>query len=95
VSQTFGLGNPVLPTPGELAALVLSSGTAQSLQSHDPLTVKRSLVGGEQRIELTGFAPDRLDWYKAKGCFSEIIRYRTRLFVPVANGPAILEALVP
>ena len=95
VSQTFGLENPVLPAPGELAALVLSSGTAQTLQSHDPLTVKRSLVGGEQRIELTGFAPDRLEWYKAKGCFTEIIRYRTRLFVPVADGPAILEALAP
>jgi hypothetical protein len=95
VSQTFGLGNPALPTPGELAALVLSSGTAQNLQSHDPLIVKRSLVGGEQRIELTGFAPDRLDWYKAKGCFTEIIRYRTRLFVPVADGRAILEALAP
>lgn len=76
VSQTFGLENPVLPAPGELAALVLSSGTAQTLQSHDPLTVKRSLVGGDQRIELTGFAPDRLEWYKAKGCFTEIIRYR-------------------
>ncbi|MCT4573437.1 hypothetical protein N3930_40850, partial [Bacillus thuringiensis] len=95
VSQTFGLGNAALPTPGELAALVLSSGTAQTLQSHDPLTVKRSLVGGEQRIELTGFAADRLEWYKAKGCFTEIIRYRTRLFVPVAHGPAILETLAP
>ena len=36
VSQTFSLGNPVLPAPGELAAIVLSSGTAQSLQSHEP-----------------------------------------------------------
>ena len=83
----------MLPNPGELAALVLSSGTAQTLQSHDPLTVKRSLVGGEQRIELTGFAPDRLDWYKAKGCFSEIIRYRTRLFVPVDAAADILARL--
>ena len=93
VSQTFGLGSAVLPTPAELADVVLASGTPQMLKSHDRLTVKRSLVGGEQRIELTGFAPDRLDWYKAKGCFTEIIRYRTRLFVPVPNGADILAAL--
>jgi hypothetical protein len=93
VSETFGLGSAMLPTPGELAALVLASGTAQTLQSHDQLTVKRSLVGGEQRIELAGFAPDRLDWYKARGCFTEIIRYRTRVFVPVANAASILSAL--
>lgn len=93
VSETFGLGSTALPTPDELADLVLASGTAQTLQSHDQLSVKRSLVGGEQRIELAGFAPDRLDWYKAKGCFTEIIRYRTRLFVPVANAASVLAAL--
>ena len=63
------------------------------LASHDALTVKRSLVGGEQRLELTGFSPDRLDWYKGKGCFTEIIRYRTRLFVPVSNASSVLPAL--
>jgi hypothetical protein len=57
------------------------------------VTVKRSLVGGEQRLELTGFSPDRLDWYKGKGCFTEIIRYRTRLFVPVSNASSVLPAL--
>ena len=55
--------------------------------------VKRSLVGGEQRLELTGYAPDRLDWYKTMGCFTEIIRYRTRLFVPVSKASIILPAL--
>nr|WP_239806580.1 hypothetical protein [Croceicoccus hydrothermalis] len=55
--------------------------------------MKRSLVGGEQRLELTGFSPDRLDWYKGKGCFTEIIRYRTRLFVPVSAASSVLPAL--
>ena len=55
--------------------------------------IKRSLVGGEQRLELTGYAPVRLDWYKAKGCFTEIVRYRTRLFVPVSKASTILPAL--
>ena len=73
--------------------LVLASGTPQPLASHDALMVKRSLVGGEQRLELTGYAPERLEWYKAKGCFTEIIRYRTRLFVPVTTASTVLPAL--
>jgi len=50
-------------------------------------------LGGEQRLELTGFSPDRLDWYKNKGCFTEIIRYRTRLFVPVSRAGQILPGI--
>lgn len=93
VAETFGLGQAAMPAPQELADLVLVSGKSQLLQSHDALTIKRSLVGGEQRIELTGFAGDRLDWYKARGCFTEIIRYRTRLFVPVSGAPDILRSI--
>ena len=36
---------------------------------------------------------ERLDWYKAQGCFTEIIRYQTRLFVPTDQANAILARL--
>ena len=93
IAETFGLAGVAGPLPDELGKLVLASGTPQPLASHDALMVKRSLVGGEQRLELTGYAPDRLDWYKTMGCFTEIIRYRTRLFVPVSKASIILPAL--
>lgn len=93
IAETFGLKGVSGPAPAELGKLVLSSGTPQPLASHDALTIKRSLVGGEQRLELTGYAPGRLDWYKTKGCFTEIIRYRTRLFVPVSKASSILPAI--
>ena len=51
--------------------------------------VKRSLVNGSQRIELTGWSAARLDWYKAQGCFTEIIRYQTRLFVPIEGAAGV------
>jgi hypothetical protein len=57
--------------------------------------LKRSLVNGTQRLELVGWSPARLDWYKAQGCFTEIIRYRTRLFVPVSAAAGILARLSP
>ncbi|MEP2725012.1 hypothetical protein [Roseibium sp.] len=94
IAETFGLKGVSGPAPAELGILVLASGTPQPLASHDAMTIKRSLVGGEQRLELTGYAPERLDWYKAKGCFTEIIRYRTRLFVPVSKASTVLPNLV-
>ena len=93
IAETFGLSGVTGPVPEQIGNLVLASGKPLGLASHDPLTVKRSLVGGEQRLELTGFSPDRLDWYKNKGCFTEIIRYRTRLFAPVSRASEILQSI--
>lgn len=59
----------------------------------EELTIKRSLVNGGQRLELTGWSAARLDWYKAKGCFTEIIRYHTRLFVPLADASIVVAGL--
>jgi hypothetical protein len=60
----------------------------------EPLMLKRALVNGSQRLELGGFSASRLAWYKAQGCFTEIIRYQTRLFVPVDHAGQVLARLV-
>jgi predicted RNA methylase len=78
----------------ELARTVLRTGRPLPLQGPEPLTLKRSLVNGSQRLEIAGFSAARLPWYKAQGCFTEIIRYKTRLFVPVNNVLAVLDGLV-
>jgi hypothetical protein len=78
--------------PADLAALVLSSGKALRIGA-TALHLKRALVGGEQRLELTGFEPARLPEYKAIGCFTEIIRYQTRLFLPATRAAEIVASL--
>jgi hypothetical protein len=50
-------------------------------------------INGSQRIELTGWSVARLDWYKAQGCFTEIIRYQTRLFVPIEGAASVIARL--
>lgn len=52
-------------------------------------------VNGQVRLELKGYDPHRLGWYKSLGCFTEIIAYRTRLFIPTDRGEAIVRMLVP
>ena len=66
-----------------------------TLQLEGGMSVRRSLVMGVQRVELTGFTDGMVERLKAMGLMSEIIAWRLRLFVPVgANGPAILASLL-
>lgn len=71
----------------------MRSGRPMEVRGREALTLKRSLVNGAQRLELAGWSAARLDWYKAQGCFTEIIRYQTRLFVPTDQANAILARL--
>ncbi len=77
----------------DIALTVMKTGKPLPFRSVEALTIKRSLVNGSQRLEFTGWSADRLDWYKAKGCFTEIIRYQTRLFVPSSGAEAIVARL--
>lgn len=47
----------------------------------------------DRRLELTGFAQGEVQDLKAKGLRSEIINWTLRLFVPVSDAAAILNAL--
>jgi predicted RNA methylase len=83
---------PVLRAEEGWTAVLERSAT---VQLEGGLSVRRSLVMGVQRIELTGFTDGQVDRLKAMGLISEIIAWRLRLFVPVAeNGPAILSRLL-
>jgi hypothetical protein len=93
LAKSLGIDLDLVIGAEEFASIVLKTGKPMPLIGVEPLIVKRSLVNGSQRIELTGWSPARLDWYKAQGCFTEIIRYQTRLFVPVANAVTVLSSL--
>jgi hypothetical protein len=86
----LGLSDAVQVSPDDLVRAVLATGKPMPVAGPEPLACKRSLVNGAQRLELTGWSAARLDWYKARGCFTEIIRYQTRLFVPVDRAGAII-----
>ena len=76
-----------------IASAVLETGRPCPVPGLAALTLKRALVGGERRLELAGAEAGRLPEYKALGCFTEIIRYQTRLFVPLDRADEILARL--
>ena len=57
------------------------------------LRLKRALVAGDHRLELLDWQSDALPHLKAAGCFTEIIRYQTRLFVPTTSAASIIARL--
>lgn len=92
--QAFGFETDQVFSAGQVVEAVLASGRPMEVRGREALTLKRSLVNASQRLELAGWSAPRLDWYKAQGCFTEIIRYQTRLFVPIVGAQAIVGRLV-
>lgn len=79
--------------PTDLVKSALA-GRSVDLTRPFPMTIKRSLVNGSPRIELLGAPPAQLAWLKSIGCFTEVIQYRTRVFVPVPTAAEIVERIV-
>ncbi|MBB3473613.1 strawberry notch-like NTP hydrolase domain-containing protein [Sphingomonas sp. BK345] len=93
LGRRFGLDlDHAVPFPAMVSG-VLETGRSCEIPGTLSVQLKRSLVGGERRLELAGFDPARLGELKALGCFTEIIRYQTRLFVPVTRAAEIVERL--
>ena len=93
LATAFGLDLDTRIAPAVLVREVLTKGEPLPFVGVDLLTVKRAKVAGQCRIELTGYDQARLDWYKAQGAFTEIIQYRTRLFIPTQNAAEVLSRL--
>jgi hypothetical protein len=94
LASVLGLDIDMTIPADELGNLVLQTGKPMPIAGPEALMLKRSLLNGNQRLEITGWSAARLDWYKAQGCFTEIVRYQTRLFVPVMDAAVILSRIV-
>jgi hypothetical protein len=91
--RALGLEREQTLSADDIVQTVLATGRAMEFAGREQLMVKCSLVNGSQRLELTGWSAARLDWFKAQGCFTEIIRYQTRLFVPIEGAASVIARL--
>ncbi|MBE8991316.1 strawberry notch family protein [Nostoc sp. LEGE 12450] len=91
VAEQLGLKSKLL-TPQELVSLVLNEGYSQQLPGG--VTLRRSYIAAEPRIELVN-AISLAERLLAVGCFTEIINWKKRVFIPVSDkAPAILAAVI-
>ena len=87
--DAFGLAGGLALTPAEMHEALVAKGTAFTLGNGWRLARRRAM--GELRIELEGPADGDLAAVKRMGCTTEIVSWRTRVFVP---GEAVLARLV-
>ncbi|WP_242056051.1 hypothetical protein [Nostoc flagelliforme] len=91
VREQLGLKNQLL-SPAELVSLVLNEGYSQQLPGG--VTLRRSYIAAEPRIELVN-AISLAERLLAVGCFTEIINWQKRVFIPVSDkASAILAAVI-
>ncbi|RBP85439.1 strawberry notch-like protein [Rhodobacter sp. 140A] len=92
VATTLASDAPQL-TAAQVHALVLEGKTVVRLA--EGMELHRSRIMGVNRIELSGFTEAAKDRLKADGFFSEIIRWKLRLFCPTdSGGIAVLDRLL-
>ena len=78
----FLVANP--QTPQEMLTAAL--GTTTPVELGRGLTLTRRRVAGEMRLELGGADRGMIDGLKALGCFTEIIAFQLRVFLPHGDG---------
>jgi hypothetical protein len=91
--EKFDIASTVELSP-EMIIRSLGEGRTVPINQPFEATLKCSRVAGEQRYEIVGAPVDRLPWLKSIGCFTEIIAFRTRVFIPKGAASAIVSALL-
>ncbi len=78
----FMTGTP--ETPSEMLTAAL--GTTAPVDLGRGLTLTRRRVAGDVRLEINGADKGTIDGLKALGCFTEIIAFQLRVFIPHGKG---------
>ena len=93
VLDKLGVSDRVAIAPDKLAQAILA-GRSYTVKHPLNATIKTSRVNGHKRLEIAGVEAAQLPGLKAMGCFTEIIAYKTRVFIPLDAASAILARLL-
>lgn len=90
LADAFGIAATITVSGAETAKHVMGCGEITAIGAY---RLKRSLVAGQQRLELLDWPHTRLPELKAAGCFTEIIQHKTRMFIPVATAATVIDRI--
>ena len=80
--------------PVEAITNAVLAGRSVQVTRPFPMAFKRSHVNGNPRVEIVDAPASQLAWLKSLGAFTEIIQYRTRVFIPVAQAEGIISEIL-
>lgn len=72
----------------------LNAGQAVPLAGTNDIIIKRSLVNGSNRFEISKYPYSWLSFLKSMGCFTEVIAYKTRIFIPVDQALDVIQSII-
>lgn len=88
----FGVAASVRLTPVELITAARAD-DGVPVPGLDGVRLHSAFVNNSRRLELRGHNPLDREWLKARGCFTEVIAYKTRIFVPADRAEEVLTAI--
>ncbi|WP_196490100.1 strawberry notch C-terminal domain-containing protein, partial [Erythrobacter donghaensis] len=91
--EKFDIATTVELSPDTIIK-ALGEGRTVPIKQPFEATFKCSRVAGEKRYEIVGAAAEQLPWLKSIGCFTEIIAFRTRVFIPSRSAISVIGALL-
>jgi hypothetical protein len=93
LQSAFGLDGTVELTAAELGAAA-QKGTGVAIPGLGGATLATALVNGSRRLEIRNYRPEDRERLKAHGVFSEVISYKTRLFIPLDRSNEVIETIL-
>ncbi len=89
----FGLTQDSLPlSPNELLRGAEAAGGI-AIPGLKGARLVMATVNNSRRIEIRDYAPEHRNWLKSSGAFSEVLSFRTRLFLPPNRAAEILKKI--
>ena len=89
----FGLDGTIELSAADLCSAA-QKGSGIPIPGLGGATLVVALVNGTRRLEIRNYRPDDRERLKARGAFSEVIAYKTRLFIPADRSHEVVEAIL-
>ncbi|MBE9581277.1 MAG: strawberry notch C-terminal domain-containing protein, partial [Proteobacteria bacterium] len=88
----LGIGKPTEVTSGQALNALLENDATLVLANN--WTIKTRTVSGEDRIEVAGPTGSDINMLEGFGAFTEIIGYKTRVFIPLDRAEEIIKRVI-
>ena len=92
VATAFSVSMKIALSPSEMI-VAARNGEGVAIPGMEPARLIWAFVNDSRRLEIRDYPASRREWLKSIDCFTEIIAYKTRLFIPADRATTIVEQI--